>query len=302
VISLLRPTLSLLLLLGLTPAQSPKVSVTELRDTALNGETLEAQGQAVLDLVASKDADATGALLSIESQKRAPELVRTWAAAGAVQRATSLDELTALSDLLSRYASLERPFRLAAMSMMGGDLDVKALLVFSVKSPALRGAFSQSLAKSDPNALMDIMFAHESNPVRQLAAGYLATRDDAAESIVARYKYAAADSAVPWQGGALYVPSLGWSRARAKILMGHLTAWYLYCERHSLDQEKQQVFNNLRSVGIWRQAGSKVRPVSNAVTLLEQYAALVGVEEVARLLLAQGVRHDPKYAGVLEGK
>ena len=50
-ISLLRPALSLLLLLGLTPAQSPKVSVTELRDTALNGETLEAQGQAVLELV-----------------------------------------------------------------------------------------------------------------------------------------------------------------------------------------------------------------------------------------------------------
>jgi hypothetical protein len=45
-----------------------------------------------------------------------------------------------------------------------------------------------------------------------------------------------------------------------------------------------------------------LRPVSNAVTLLEQYAALAGVEEVALLLQAQGVRHDPKYAGVLEGK
>ncbi len=301
-ISLLRPTLSLLLLLGLTPAKTGGDLITQLRETALHGESLEDQGNAVLALVASKDADATGALLSIESQKRAPELVRTWAAAGAVQRATSLKELEALADLLRRHPALERPFRLSATELMGGNPDPKALLTLSVKSPALRTAFSQTLAKADVSAMMRVMFTHKENEVRRLAAGYLAARDDSAETIVKSYRYEAKDSAVPWQGGALYVPSLGWGRSQAKSMLGHLTAWHLHCDRHELTQEKQQVFNNLRSVGIWRQAGSQHRPVNDTVRLLMQYADLVGVEKVAVLLEAQGVRHNPKYSGVLEGK
>ena len=301
-ISMLRPTLSLLLLLGLSPTEKRRDSVTQLRETALHGESLESQGNAVLALVASQDADATGALLSIESQKRAPELVRTWAAAGAVQRANSMAELEALADLLSRYPALERPFRLSATELMGGNPDPEALLTLSVKSPALRTAFSQTLAKADVSVMMRVLFTHKENEVRRLAAGYLAARDDSADSIVKGYRYEAKGSAVPWQGGALYVPSLGWGRSQAKILLGNLTAWHLHCDRHGLTQEKQQVFNNLRSVGIWRQAGSQNRPVNDTVRLLKQYAELVGVEKVAQLLEAQGVRHNPKYAGVLEAK
>jgi hypothetical protein len=302
VISLIRPTLSLLLLLGLSPVEPGVDSVTQLRETALHGETLEAQGNAILALVALKDADATGALISIESQKRAPELVRTWAAAGAVQRANSLAELEALADLLSRHPALERPFRLSAMELMGTSLDPEALLTFSVKSPALQTAFSQTLAQADVSAMMRVLFTHKDNAVRRLAAGYIANRDAAADSIVTRYRYSGSGSAVPWAGGALYVPALGWSRAQAKILLGHLTAWHLHCDRHGLTQEKQQVFNNLMSVGIWRQAGSRNRPVNDTVKLLKQYAGLVGVEKVAQLLQAQGVRHSPKYAGALEGR
>ena len=300
--SLIRPALALVLVAGIAHQARAGDDISKLRETALYGESLEAKGNAVLALVENGSADAVGVLLDIESQGRAPELVRTWAAAGAVQSAKSLDELSKMSDLLTRHAALERPFRLAATSMMDGDANVEAMLVFSVKSPKLRDAFSQTLARADASEMANVMFAHENNEVRRLAAGYLASRNDAAADVIDVYRYQSDGAQVPWQGGALYVPSLGWSRGQAKTLMGHLTAWHLHCDRHGLDQEKQQIFNNLRSVGIWRQAGSSQRPANDTLTLLQQYAKLVGVQTVASMLKAQGVRHDPKYAGVLEGR
>jgi hypothetical protein len=289
-------------MMGLVSQASAPKSVTALREVALYEEDLEAQGQAILALVQHGDADAIGVLLDIEGHGRAPEILRTWAAAGAVQRAASLKELGEMSELLSRHPALERPFRLAALSLMKEGVDVEALLVLSAKVPALQAAFGPPLSEADAGEMAGFMLRHEDNGVRRLAAGYLAARDDAADQIITVYRYVASGRDVPWQGGALYVPSLGWGRTQAKELMGHLTAWHLHCDRHGLESEKQQVFNNLRSVGIWRQAGSKQSPRNDTVLLLSQYAKLVGVKEVARMLSAQGVRHDPRYSGVLEGR
>lgn len=277
-------------------------SIAELREAALYGESLEVQGQAVLTLVRATDAAATEALLDIEAQGRAAPLVRTWAAAGLVQRAKSLDELVEIADLLKRHPSLDRPVRIAAERLAAGGVDVETMLLFSSRAPGLSKVFATQLVAAPVEEMGRLMLTHSEDSVRRLAAGFLASRDDDADGILKMYDYKSSGAEVIWKGGALYVPSLGWSRAQAKQLMGDLIAWHLHCDRHGLTQEKQQVFNNLRSVGIWRQAGSRGWPKNDTLVLLRQYAELMGVQVVAGLLKKQGVRHDPRYAAALEGK
>jgi hypothetical protein len=276
-------------------------SLSELREAALYGDELEAQGEAILALVAHHNGDAVGVLRDIEAHRRAPELVRTWAAAGAVQRAQGLDELGELADMLGDHPALERPIRLAALGMMDGRVNVQALLELSVASPALSSAFSLSIADADPGQLGAVMLAHEDDKVRRLAAGHLAGMDDAG-AVVRLYRFDPDARTVPWKGGALYVPASGWGRSEARKLTGSLIAWNLFCDRKGLDQEKRQIYNNLRSVGLWRQAGMRNTPSQDTVSLLGQWAQVVGVEAVAQMLRDQGVRHDPSYAAALEGR
>jgi hypothetical protein len=82
--------------------------------------------------------------------------------------------------------------------------------------------------------------------------------------------------------------------------MGSLIEWHLFCDRMGLTQEQQQIYNNIRSVGLWRQAGMRNFPSTNTVELLKQWRQVVGGKQLARILDRQSVGYDPKYAGALD--
>ena len=100
---------------------------------------------------------------------------------------------------------------------------------------------------------------------------------------------------VLWEGGALYVPNLSWQPTEAKLLVGHLIAWHLHCDRNGQSSEQQQVYNNLRSVQLHRPAGLSW-PENDTPSLLRQWSAVAGQAALRSMLEAQGAQDNPRYS------
>ena len=81
-----------------------------------------------------------------------------------------------------------------------------------------------------------------------------------------------------------------------------MIAWHLFCDRKGLSQEKNQIYNNLRSVGISRQAG--VKNPWNLPTdtngLLVLFGQTFGAKKLKKMLKEQDVHNVQPYKGILE--
>ena len=75
-------------------------------------------------------------------------------------------------------------------------------------------------------------------------------------AVAKAYEFDADAKNAPWHGGPLYVPGIQWQKEDATALVGNLIAWHLWCDRNGKTSEQQQIYNNLRSVGLSRVAGS----------------------------------------------
>ena len=279
----------------------PQSDLDTLRNTAMFGESLVEQGEAISSLALSKNPGADGVLADVQAFGNAPVLVRTWAAAARVQRVQSMDALAELAPLTARYPALQRPIRTKLLELPQGSSS--DLLTLAVQVPSLQATVVPIITKSGAKTVAHAMLTHENSDSRRLAAGLLGgmvENNRVLTDILSVYEFDHSAEAVPWTGGALYVPALRWDRREARTLMGSLIEWYLFCDRHGLNQEKQQIFNNIRSVGLWRQAGSRTFPVEDTVGLLMQWKSVIGAEGIAEILHRQGVRYDTPYASVLQ--
>jgi hypothetical protein len=276
--------------------------LSQLRDTAMFHESIVARGEAISAIAQHKSPDADRVLADIQSFGNAPELVRTWAAAGRIQRTDSLEKLAELAPQMTGFPAVARPMRLKVAQLPGGS--ASDLLTLAVQVPELQSAITPLLTASDPAEIASAMLTHENTEARRLAAGLIGGMaqgtPDLPSQVAAVYAFVPSAAAVPWKGGALYVPGLGWNRDEARAIMGSLIEWHLFCDLGGLAQEQQQIYNNLRSVGLWRQAGMRNFPNNNTLALLQQWRQVVGGAEMAEMLDRQGVRYDPKYAGALE--
>ena len=122
------------------------------------------------------------------------------------------------------------------------------------------------------------------------------------DALIEAYKFDKQAVKVMWDGGPLYVPGTQWGRNSARTLFRNLIAWHLFCDRKGLTAEKQQIFNNLRSVGISRKAG--VRNVwnlkNNTNDLLLLLGQTLGAKELKGVLAEQKVQNLKPYSGILE--
>ncbi len=281
--------------------EAPQSDLSALRNAAMFGETLVVQGEAISKLSASNNPGADGVLADVQAFGNVPELVRTWAMAARIQRTQSMNALADLAPLAARYPALQRPIRTKLLELPTGS--TADMLKLAVEAPALQSSLLPSITQAGVESLAHAMLTHENTNSRQLAAGLLggmAQNSRAVTDILSVYEFDRSAETVPWAGGALYVPALRWDRREARTLMGSLIEWYLFCDRHGLNQEKQQIFNNIRSVGLWRQAGSPSFPVEDTVGLLMQWKSVIGAEGIAEILHRQGVRYDTPYASVLQ--
>ncbi len=266
-------------------AQGPRI-VPSLQDVALLASDPVMAGGAIQALGAIQHASADQTLRLIHDRTGATMLVRTWAAAARIQRATSIEELQELSSLTNQFPATGRTMTLQTTALLG-DASVRDLIALARSNPAMQQSVAGAVVAKGPGPLIEVMFTDADTETRRLAASYLgglATSDPTAiDAIVDAYAYVPGLSGVPWAGGALYVPSIGWQAEAAKAMVGHLIAWHVHCDRKGLSSEKQQIYNNLRSVGLHRPAGFPW-PASDTKGLVDQYRQTYG-DEAANLLL-----------------
>jgi hypothetical protein len=234
-------------------------SVQTLKNTATSADNIVARGHAIQALAGLDAEPANGALRAIAADTDQVELVRTWAGAALVGRAQNIDEIVAIAPLTRSLPGLTTPLS-ARAKRIGGELnDLAGALSLASSTPEVQTALLPLIQAQGVQALTDAMFTHPDQEPRRFAAGVLAAMKDLSaqdrKQVIAAYAPNPRATQVPWNGGALYVPSMGFARDEAATLAGHLVAWYSYCDKKGLQDERQQVMNNLRSVGVWRQAG-----------------------------------------------
>src|SRR5206468_9765531 len=131
----------------------------------------------------------------------------------------------------------------------------------------LQQPFTEPILSGGAGPLARAMLRAKDANVRMLAAGYLGTlaqrqTADGFKGVAISgtllkelaFKRDAAD--VPWAGGPLYVPSLGWDRAGAIKLFGALISWQLWADAHEKPEAKSQIANALSSVGLYGVLGN----------------------------------------------
>ena len=279
-------------------------AVPTLRDVALHGDDMSARGWAVQGLAQIDDPSADDALDGIQHYTKAPELVRTWAAAGRIQRATTADEVLAMAPLANQYPALNRPIRLKLEALSGEIDDVGTAIQAVNANPDLTNILAPSILGGGHEPLMDVMFTHADTTTRRTATGYLgswAGEDRSKAMDIARaYAYTPGAEQTLWHGGALYVPSLNWKKKEAQVLSGHLVSWHLYCDLQGDYEGKNQIFNNLQSINLHRAANWPGWPSQDTNELLVQYGQAAGKDALEKVLAEHGVADDTKYQKLLK--
>ncbi len=281
-------------------------ALRRLEEVAVHGTDLSARGRAIL-AIQGIEGDEADAVLRALADGDHPELVRTWAAAARVNRAPDLPAYLDLADAyMGRYPALARPFELRAAALLqGADLD--ELLALVARQPNLAPAAAPLILAAPAERLVRLMQTHPDDPVRRQAAAYLASkaqRSDSEHREVSRavrdaLAYTRRAERLPWEGGALYVPGIGWQRAEAVDLVRLLILWNLHCDRIGAADAQRQVQNNLRSVQLLRAAGfSNAWPDVNGPEVLVEYGRVAGRKAVEEVLERTGMR-DSRWARAL---
>ncbi|MCZ6597316.1 MAG: hypothetical protein O7B99_06750, partial [Planctomycetota bacterium] len=286
-------------------------TVRELLGEALWGDDTTARGWAIVALAEVGDALADLALKMI-AESAEPRLVRTWALAARVKIATSPARLLELTRAAAGNTALERPVRLRWLELVSEPDDSSELSTFigtlleaMSTVPGLQEPFLPALLAGESKPLARALLTGV-DPSRQLAASLLATqgaqgRVEVGGVVADVYRFDPAADAVPWEGGALFLPSIAWSKDDARDLVGSLVAWHLWCERHEMAAQQTQIHNNLRSLGL-AQAADYQSPGWNEVGTdewLRIWGRAVGREALRALLAAQGVAGETRYRAIL---
>ena len=282
-------------LTALVEIGEPAVPMLEIE--ALRGKDITARGWSVQAL-SRIDADSAETSLQTIRDTTDNALVRTWASAGLLQQADDIDELMARSSLQWENPALQRTFSLRARELGSMVGELRAAIVLISQDASMGAVVGPVLADASVEDLAQLMFNDPDNGVRWTSAGLLAGRPNEAQKIARQYAFTPGAEEVLWAGGALYVPNVGWGKKDAKVLVGNLVAWFVFCEEKGLEGEKQQIYNNLNSLGLINTIGM-AWPGFDGHELLVQYGQATSVESARRILAEQGLLDHDDWAAAL---
>lgn len=263
-----------------------------LSEIALEDDDVAARGRAIVGLARAEGSLANDTLRQLR-EKGDPQLVRTWAYAASLQRADGLDGVLELAQQQARFPGSQRAVQLAVTAHMEGA-DTEQLLKLISSTPSLSASVGPLLLDAPLKELGRVMLTHPDDGVRRQAASWMGAQatqknrgSEVADIVVAQLTHNPRVKEVPWKGGALYVPGIQWKKADARALVRTLIQWKLYCERTGKSGERNQVWNNLRSVQLLQAAGFKNR-WPNDEQVLEEWAGIAGQADVDKLRREQG--------------
>jgi hypothetical protein len=271
-----------------------------LRGIVLDDGDLSRRGRAIQALTGIDDICSEDALLELHRVRSLPDLIRTWAAAGRVAQAKTMDDLIPLAGLVAEFPALQRPVGMRAEALLDDDVAAGHLIALSIDAPAMSGSVLALLRARPISEITAVMLEDARDPIRRQAAavlgGLVNGNPDAAGKVIDAYRFTPGALRTSWQGGALYVPAARWDKAQAKALYRNLLSWQIFCEEEGLDGEKRQIGNNLRSVGIWRVAGYR-RYNQDTFAAAKAYGQDEGPAALRELLKAHGLEGDARYGG-----
>jgi hypothetical protein len=285
--------------------------VQSLLKVAKEGEQLPKRGWAIAALAEIGGQDVDEYLLNIHASSRQPKLVRTWAAAARVSMTRTVNGLIEKANLVPQFPSLGRPIGIRIVEKMNGDGDKgdpEKVLAVTQKVPQLQTSLAPAIMAFGAEKLSDVMLTAKDNNVRRIAAGYLGAMagkgdaDEVVSHVIERLQFDASATSVPWKRGALFIPSINWSKEDALSLVGNLIRWHLWCDINQKTNEQKQIHNNIRSLGLARAAGYQSPGWQEAETTvwLTAFGKAAGADEIKKILAEQGVSNDDAYSAVLK--
>lgn len=188
----------------------------------------------------------------------------------------------------------------------GGDNSAEALIGLSLTVPSLTTALQPAIMELSAEDLARAMTtAHEQN-VRYYAASYLGGKFQAGDKTVPQavidvYAWNKDAKKAPWDGGALYVPGINWSKEDGSALVRNLLEWGVWCERKEKTNEFGQIHNNLCSLGLAQAVGYQINWNNRDITgWLVTCGRALGKGVIEELLKSQGVEEEKRYKDVLD--
>ncbi len=283
-------------------------AVPQLKGEALEGTNLTRRGWAIITLaeIGGKDVDAF--LKTLHEDGKQQMLIRTWAAAGRVSMTKSTAGLIQKASLIQQFPALGRPIGMRILEGLKDDDEAaspEGILSISINIPKLQQALAPAILALGSEKLTGVLVTANDQNVRRQAAAYLGTLAAQGDKTVAKevvkvYAFDADAKDVPWKGGPLFLPGIGWGKEDARALVGGLIRWHLWCDMQGRSAEQQQIHNNIRSISLAGAAGYQPRGGSDTVSWLRAWGAALGKEELAAILKEQNADKIEKYAAALK--
>lgn len=285
--------------------------IKALLNVTKTGEDLPQRGWAIAALAEIGGTDVDEYLLDVHADEQMDKVVRTWAAAARVSMTRSVNGLIEKAQLIQTFPALGRPIGMRLVEQMneGGDeVDPEQMIQATIKVPQLQQALAPAIIAFGPDKLAMVLYNCEDNNVRRTAAGYLGTianagqGQDVADKIIESVKFDPQANDVPWEGGALFIPNIQWSKENARALVGNLIRWHVWCDINEKQAEQQQIHNNIRSVALIQAAGYANPGWQNVGTVqwLNSWKQAVGKEGIRELLEEVGALEADKYTSTWE--
>ncbi len=286
-------------------------AVPELIGVAVEGSDLTSRGWAIVALTRIGGAGAAKTLVGLSEDVKQPPLVRTWATAGRIALAPNLMAIAALSPLTAQMPALARPLSKAVEALIAkGTVDAEGLIALASGNYQMQAQLIEPILALGAPALLAAMAHSKNQNVRVTAAGYvgtLAQRQGKAANetigleVIKLYKFDPAGKQVPWAGGPLYVPNIGWDKQMAKALVGSFISWYLWAELNNQKPEQSKLDHNLNSLGLANPLGYQPEfQDKGLIKWLEVWKQVAGADGLRKLLAEQKAEKDPRFSGLLK--
>lgn len=287
-------------------------AVPALIGEAVEGHDLTSRGWAIVGLQRIGGPDAVKTLKKLTDDGKQPMLVRTWAVAARIDMAKSLEEAIELAPLAQTYPAAQRPLTLKVTALASNaDVPVGKLIALTQSNYQLQQVLAAPITAVGPKALVDVMLHDKDMNIRQLAAAYCATaaqqqgkagNEITGDSLDKALAFDPKASDVPWAGGPLYIPNIGWDKQFGTKLVGDLIAWDLWADKHGKAEYETQIQNNLNSITLAGTVGYEMNWNNTGVlTWLQVWGKLKGKSGLQKMLDDQGLAGDSRYKGVLDG-
>ncbi len=233
-------------------------SVAELLAVARDKSRPVAQGRAIKALSEVGTTMAEAGLALIASSGDQSQLVRTWAVAGRMQMAATTKDLLALESMSRTFPATRRPWikRFRVLLEKGSADDIMAAVA---RVPELRGELQGVMRNLPAKKLLSVMLTSNNQQARQTAASMLGTKKASVvgQLVAKSLRFSKKAKQVPWQGGALYMPGISWSKGDAKKVASHLLRWMIWAEKKGDNQAMRVAANNLMNASLGDAAGYK---------------------------------------------